>query len=90
MKTLQAFQVAAREVGFVQVEESEEGTVLWLKKATPDPATQVHQRMCMDSLTRSVTVYWLNALGKSDSKTFRDVITLQQWFALRPAHATGE
>jgi hypothetical protein len=90
MERLQAFQVAAREGGFVQVEESEEGTVLWLRKATPDAVTQVHQRMCMDSLTRSVTVYWLNVLGKIDSKTFRDVATLQQWFALRPVHATGE
>ena len=90
MEKLQAFQVAARECGFVPLEESEEGTVLWLRKATPDAATQIHQRMCMDSLTRSVTVYWLNVRGKIDSKTFRDVTTLQQWFALSPAHATSE
>jgi len=83
---LQAFQAAAREGGFVQVEESEEGTVLWFRKEASDTASETHQRMCMDSLTNSVTVYWASVPGKIDSKTFRSVSTLQEWFALRPVH----
>jgi hypothetical protein len=90
MERLRAFQVAAREGGFVEVEESEEGTVLWLRKAAPDSATETHQRMCMDSLTNSATVYWMNVRGKIDSKTFRSAATLQEWFALSPVHATAK
>jgi hypothetical protein len=86
MEKLQAFQAAAREGGFVQMEESEEGTVLWFRKEASETATETHQRMCMDSLTNSVTVYWASVSGKIDSKTFRSVATLQEWIALRPVH----
>ena len=85
MKKLQEFQAAAREGGFVEVEECEQGTVLWLRKETPDAATQTHQRICIDSGANILTVYWMNALGKIDSKTFRNVPSLQEWFALQPA-----
>jgi len=85
MERLQEFQVAAREGGFVEIEECEDGTVLWFRKATADPASETHPRMCLDSLTNSLTVYWMNAEGKIDSKTFRDVAKLQEWIALIPA-----
>ena len=88
MEKLQAFQVAAHGCGFVNVEECEDGTVLWLRKAAPDAVTATHQRMCMDSATNSVTVYWMNDGGKIDSKTFREVATLQAWFAPRPVAST--
>jgi hypothetical protein len=40
--------------------------------------------MCIDSLTNSVTVYWMTVPGKVNSKTFRGVPALQEWFELRP------
>jgi hypothetical protein len=84
MIRLQAFQTAAREGGFVKVSESGQGNVLWLRKSAPDRATETHQRMCIDSLTNSVTVYWMTAPGKVNSKTFRAVPALQEWFKLTP------
>ena len=84
MVKLQAFQTAARQGGFVEVNESAEGTVLWLRKKTPDTARETPQRMCIDSLTNSVTVYWMTVPGKVSSKTFRGVPALQEWFELTP------
>jgi len=81
---LQAFQTAAREGGFVKVSESREGNVLWLRKTAPDTASETHQRMCIDSLTNSVTVYWMAPPGTVNSKTFRVVAALQEWFKLSP------
>jgi hypothetical protein len=85
MEKLQGFQSAAREGGFVAVEECEEGTVLWLRKETPDAGTKTHQRICIDSQSSILTIYWMTSLGKVDSKTFRNVSSLQEWFALGPA-----
>jgi hypothetical protein len=85
MNELQGFQIAAREGGFVDVEECGAGTVLWLRKERQDKDTETDQRLCIDSLLRSVTIYWVNALGNTDSKTFRMVPGLQDWFALHPA-----
>jgi hypothetical protein len=90
MEKLQALQVAARKGGFVEVEECEDGTVLWLRKVAPDKGTTTHQRMCMDSTTNSATVYWMNVGGKVDSKTFREAATLQEWFAPHPAPSAGK
>jgi hypothetical protein len=84
MVKLQAFQTAARSVGFVEVNETAEGTVLWLRKNTPDTARDIHQRMSIDSLTNSVTVYWMSSPGKVNSKTFRGVPALQEWFDIVP------
>jgi hypothetical protein len=80
MVELQAFQTAARNVGFVEVKEAGEGTVLWLRKSPPDTARDTHQRMCIDSMTNSATVYWMTSPGKVNSKTFRGVSALQEWF----------
>jgi hypothetical protein len=83
MESLQAFQTAARESGFVEVNEFAEETVLWLRRKAPDTARETHQRMCIDSLTNSATVYWMDVPGKVNSKTFRGVPALQEWFELR-------
>jgi hypothetical protein len=85
MEKLQAFQTAARKVGFVEVNQSAGGTVLWLRKKTAETERDTHQRMCIDSLTNSVTVYWTTLPGKLYSKTFRDALVLQEWFDLNPA-----
>jgi hypothetical protein len=84
MEKLQAFQAVAREGGFVEVKESGEGNVLWLRKNTQDTVRETHQRMCIDSLTNSVTVYWVTVPGKVNAKTFRGAPALQEWFELRP------
>lgn len=81
MERLQAFQVAAHQGGFVDGEETEDGTVLWLKKATAD----AEDRMCIDSLTSSATVFWATIPWKINSKTFRQVSALQEWILSRPA-----
>jgi hypothetical protein len=83
VERLQAFQTAARESGFVEVKESEEGPILWLKKEAPAMAKDAHQLMCIDSPRNSATVYWLTVPGGVNSKTFRGVPELQEWFALR-------
>jgi len=79
MEELQALQTAARESGFVEAEESKDGSVLWFRKAAPDPSNGTHQRLCLDSMTKSATVFWTNAQGQTDSKTFRSVTTLLEW-----------
>ncbi|HZV60689.1 MAG TPA: hypothetical protein VFF42_10120 [Candidatus Eremiobacteraceae bacterium] len=84
MVELQAFQTAARNVGFVEVKEVAEGTVLWLRKSNPDTAREMDQRMCIDSLTNSVTVFWRISPAQVNSKTFRGVPALQEWLAIPP------
>jgi hypothetical protein len=79
MEELQAFQAAAKECGFIAAEESRDGTVLWFRKTTPDAPSGTHQRLCLDSMTKSATVYWTNAGGLTESKTFRSVDTLRDW-----------
>jgi hypothetical protein len=80
MEKLQAFQVTAREGGFVAVEESDDGTVLWLKK----PTTEAEDRICIDTLTKSATVYWVTIPWKINSKTFREASALHEWILSRP------
>ena len=75
MEKLKAFQDVARNNGFVDVEETDDGTVLWLKK----PTANAEDRMCVDSLTNSVTVFWATMPWKINSKTFRAVSALQEW-----------
>jgi hypothetical protein len=75
MEKLKAFQDLARSHGFVDVEETDDGTVLWLKK----PTANAEDRMCLDSLTNSVTVFWATIPWKINSKTFRTVPSLEEW-----------
>jgi hypothetical protein len=83
MEKLKAFQDVARSNGFVDVEETDDGTVLWLKK----PTENAEDRMCVDSLTNSVTVFWATIPWKINSKTFRAVSALQEWFTLASRQA---
>jgi hypothetical protein len=78
MQELQTFQAAARDNGFVAAEESRDGSVLWFRKAAPDGSTGSHQRLCLDAMTNSATVFWTNAQGQTYSKTFRSVTLLRE------------
>jgi hypothetical protein len=84
MDSLQEFQTAAHERGFVDMEECDDGCVLWLRQQTPDAVTKTHHRICLDSQTNSATVYWMNNLEKVVSKTFRSAAGLRAWLALDP------
>jgi hypothetical protein len=77
VENLKEFQEVARKHGFVCVEETEDGTVLWLRRPTAD----AEDRMCIDSVTNSVTVFWETIPLKINSKTFRVVSALEEWFA---------
>jgi len=83
MGRLQSFQVVAWQRGFSQINEAGGGTVLWLGRKAPDTVRETHQRICIDSLTKSATVYWMTVPGDLKSKTFRDAPALQEWFELR-------
>jgi hypothetical protein len=84
MDSLQEFQTVAHERGFVDMEECDDGSVLWLRQQSPDAVTKTHQRICLDSQTNSATVYWMNGLEKVVSKTFRSAAGLRAWFAADP------
>jgi len=83
MQALQDFQCAARENGFVEAGESESGSALWFRKSTPDVGSQVHKRLCLDSLTNSATVFWETVPAKLNSMTFRSASALRAWLALK-------
>lgn len=77
MNKLKAFQDIARKNGFADVEETDDGTVLWLSR----PTANAEDRMCVDSVTNSATVFWATIPWKINSKTFRAASDLEQWFA---------
>jgi hypothetical protein len=83
MEGFQAFQTAAREGGFVEVNGAADGYVLWLKKNASATTRETNQLMCTDSLTNNVTVFWMTLPGGVNSKTFRGISALQEWFGLR-------
>jgi hypothetical protein len=76
---IQAFQLAACQCGFIELHECGDGTTMWLRKAAADAVTGTHQRMCIDRLTNSASVYWTDVQGQFDSKTFRNVTALLEW-----------
>lgn len=80
MTTCQKFQSAARENGYERVGEFNSEAVMWFRKAIADKNTDVHKRMCIDGLTNSATVYWQSAAQNLNSKTFRTISSLQDWF----------
>jgi hypothetical protein len=57
------------------VEETEDGTVLWLRRPTADAV----DRLCIDSMTGSAMVFWATMPWKINSKTFRAASALQDW-----------
>jgi hypothetical protein len=77
---IQAFRMAARENGYDEIKENIKGSIVWLRKATPDVGTDVHRRLCIDSITDSATVFWQTVPAKLNSKTFRTVSDLKNWF----------
>jgi hypothetical protein len=85
MEKLQEFQIAARGDGFVEVADNEDAGVAWFRNTLPDNATNVHKRLCIDSLTSSATVYWETAGAKLNSKTFRTASSMKAWLSLNPA-----
>ena len=84
LDNIHTFQRAAHDNGFVEVNESQSGSVLWLRKKSSSSVKEAHQRMCIDGLTKSATVYWVCMPGKVNSRTFRDVRALQEWCKAEP------
>jgi len=80
MNKLQEFQSTARDNGYAEANECDGGSAVWFRKATPDQGTEVHKRLCIDSLTDSATVFWQTVPAKLNSKTFRTVSSLKEWF----------
>jgi hypothetical protein len=78
MNITQAFQAVAHNRGFVALEKSGDKTISWLRKRASVTDNCTDQRMCIDSLTNSATVFWI-LQGRVNSKTFRRVLALQQW-----------
>ena len=85
MGRFRKFQAAAREYGFVELKSSGDGSVLWFGKSTSQPDKQPNQRLCIDRLTNSATVYFTTPRGTVDSKTFRAISNLQEWIASEPS-----
>ncbi|HEX4378716.1 MAG TPA: hypothetical protein VH022_01690 [Candidatus Acidoferrum sp.] len=84
MQSAKDFQSVARESGFVEVGEVEEGGVLWFRNAAADAGSAVHKRLCVDSLTNSATVFWETApSAKLNSMTFRTASALRAWLELK-------
>jgi hypothetical protein len=84
MVKLRAFQVAANEDGFIEVNGVEDGSAVWLRNRLPDLRTNSHKRLCLDGLTNSATIYWQAGGGQCDSKTFRTVASFQEWLGSHP------
>lgn len=82
MEQAKTFQSAAFDCGFVEVNENPEHSVLWFRKILPDTATSTHLRMCVDSVTKSATIYWMSVGGKVQSKTFRAALAMEEWLRL--------
>jgi hypothetical protein len=79
MEGLQAFRTVARASGFIEINEATNRDVLWLKKNPTATSRDSYQLMCIDGLTKNVTVFWMTAPGEVNSKTFRGVPALQEW-----------
>lgn len=81
----QRFQTAALDCGFVEENRHRRGSdsVVWLTKDKPHTRGGAYERMCVDRLTDSATVYWVAVPGKVDSKTFREVPALREWLKTR-------
>jgi hypothetical protein len=76
---IRAFQAVAHNRGFVTLEKSGDETISWLRKSTSVTDNRTDQRICIDSLTYSATIFWTTLHGCVNSKTFREVVALQQW-----------
>jgi hypothetical protein len=84
MERLKDFQNVAHKNGFTDAGETDDGTVMWLRK----PTAKAEDRICIDSETNSATVFTAEIPGKTISKTFRAASALQDWFVLTAAKPT--
>jgi hypothetical protein len=80
MNTIERFKSAALENGYCKTEEYESASVVWFTQLTPDTGREIRNRLCIDSLTDSVTVFWQTVPERLNSKTFRTVSSLEEWF----------
>ena len=88
MERLQAFQIAAHGDGFIEVNEIENGSVVWLRNLQPDVGTNFHKRLCLDDVTNSATVYWQTVANQCNSATFRTVSSMVDWLQSHPHEKT--
>ena len=79
------FQLAAHEGGFIELRTTLDGTVVWLEKGKSDTGAKTFQRLCIDLLTNSATVFWKATPETLSSKTFRDVTEMQEWLGSHSA-----
>jgi hypothetical protein len=86
MVQLKEFEDIARKNGFVDAGETEDESVMWLRK----PSADAEERMCLDSQTRSVTVFWATVPGETFSKTFRVASMLQDWLISGASKERGD
>jgi hypothetical protein len=80
MRTFQQFQAVTRDLGFTREKTCDGGTVLWLTRKPVDDSLRPPERICIDSLTNSVTVYLPSKGGRMAARTFRSPSSLQEWF----------
>ena len=86
MEKMSGFQSVARKNGFVDVEKTDDGTVLWLRR----PTANAEDRMCIDSVTSSATVFWATIPWKINSKTFRVAAAMEEWLVVMAKAAVAE
>ena len=79
---LDRFKSAARENGYYKADKYQGGSVVWFTQMPSDGGRETLKRLCIDSLTDSVTVFWQTVPAKLNSKTFRTVSSLEEWFGL--------
>jgi hypothetical protein len=81
--------MAARENGYGEINGNVEGSIVLLRKATPDVGTDVRKRLYIESLTDGVTVFWQTVPAKLNSKTFRTVSSLRDWLGSKVGLCPG-
>ncbi len=84
MIRLRTFLDAAQANGFVRVRESQNDTILWLRREPSGAKSKTQKRICMDTVTVSATVYWMDSQGNVASKSFRKPLEFKEWLALEP------
>jgi hypothetical protein len=80
MEKLQEFRNLAGENGYSQIGECRDGSTLWFSKEGLNAAAGNQKRLCIDSVTDSLTIFSGSIMGKPNSKTFRTVASLRDWF----------
>ena len=89
MNNVDRFKSAALENGHCKVDEYQSGSVVWFTQMTSDGGGEIRKRLCIDSLTDSVTVFWQTDAAKLNSKTFRTVSSLEFVYSAAGPHDAG-